>query len=220
MGPMDQATQNFSFDSIMDFPDPSKHISPTDNREAIGTGGNLDGEGRTFSSLRRQSTSSLTANSDASKALSIITEMLEGYTNMIESNTNSINQNAVLQNANYGAMRSVLDSIIDAVNGISQRASILEDVAQANGEKLTSISDLVLGEGDSMLHSKLDQFRLKVEENTRDIAYLKDCVESSSESMNIIENRLGSIEGRVSNIERLLMKHNNQRKNHVSAKMA
>ena len=217
---MEQATQIISFDSIMDFPDPSKPTNSTDDHEQVATGGKVDRECQISPSLRRQSTGSLTANSETSKALSIISEMLEGYNNMIESNTNSINQNATLQNANYGAMRSVLDSIINAINGMSQRASKLEEAAKANAEILTSISDVILGGEVSTLRSRLDQFQLKVEENARDIAYLKDCVESSSESMNIIESRLGSIEGRVSNIERLLMKHKNQQKNHVSAKMA
>ena len=162
----------------MDFPDPSKPTNSTDDHEQVATGGNVDREGQISPSLRRQSTGSLTANSETSKALSIISEMLEGYNNMIESNTNSINQNAVLQNANYGAMRSVLDSIINAINGMSQRASKLEEAAKANAEILTSISDVILGEEVSTLRSKLDQFQLKVEENARDIAYLKDCGES------------------------------------------
>jgi hypothetical protein len=178
-----------------------------------------DGDGSTTSSyLRRQSTGSFTAGSDSVKALTIISDMLETYNKMIEANTNSIKENATNQDANFAAMRSALESVIDAINGISQRALSLEDAARENADKLATISDDIAARNDSTVHARLVEFQRSLEENTGGIVELKERADASSESMCIIECRLSNLEGRVSNIERLMMGGKKQNQN--AAKMA
>jgi predicted nucleic acid-binding Zn-ribbon protein len=178
-----------------------------------------DGDGSTTSSyLRRQSTGSFTAGSDSVKALTIISDMLETYNKMIEANTNSIKENATNQDANFAAMRSALESVIDAINGISQRALSLEDAARENADKLATISDDIAARNDLTVHARLVEFQRSLEENTGSIVELKERANASSESMCIIECRLSNLESRVSNIERLMMGGKKQNQN--AAKMA
>jgi predicted nucleic acid-binding Zn-ribbon protein len=201
-------------------PNPFK-INETAAHILPASGVKSDDENSTASSyMRRQSSGSFTAGSDSVKALTIISEMLETYNSMIEANTNSIKENAALQETNFTAMRSALESVIDAINGISQRSLNLEDTSRKNAEKLSSISDELIERSTPFLHKRLDEYQSRIEANERDIVYLKDCVESSSESVQIIEGRLGNLEGRVSNIERLLMKHKKRNQNDVTAKTA
>jgi chromosome segregation ATPase len=182
---------------------------------------NADEENSTTSSyMRRQSSGSFTAGSDSVKALTIIAEMLDTYNNMIETNTKSIQENAAVQKTNFFAMQTSLESVIDAINHISQRAASLETTAQKNAENLSAISDELVAQSNPIVHNRMDEIKQKIDETERDIVFLKNCVESSSESIQIIEGRLGHLEGRVSNIERLLTKHKKQHQNDVVAKMA
>jgi hypothetical protein len=182
---------------------------------------NANEENSTTSSyLRRQSSGSFTAGSDSAKALTIISEMLERYNNMIETNTKSIEENASVQLTNFFALQTSLESVIDAINHISQRAAGLEETAQKNAEMLAAISNELVAQSNPIVHNRLDEITQRIEETERDIVYLKDCAVSSSESIQIIEGRLGHLEGRVSNIERLLTRHKNRHQNDVAAKMA
>ena len=182
--------------------------------------GNDEEDPTTSSLLRRQSTGSFTTGSDGIKALSIISEMLGTYNNMIEANTNSIKDNALQQDTNFAAMRTAIESVIDAINGISERTLNLEETARENSKTLATIRDRVLAGNDPVVYNQMEQVQRKVDEHLRQISYLKDCAESSSESMSIIEGRLGNLESRVTNIERLLMKPKRHQQNDVAAKMA
>jgi predicted nuclease with TOPRIM domain len=182
---------------------------------------NADEENSTTSSyMRRQSSGSFTAGSDSVNALTIIAEMLDTYNNMIETNTKSIQENAAVQKTNFFAMQTSLESVIDAINHISQRAASLEDTVQKNAENLAAISDKLVAQSNPIVYNRMDDIQQRIEKTERDIVFLKNCVESSPESVQIIKSRLGHLEGRVSNIERLLMKHKKQHQNDVVAKMA
>jgi hypothetical protein len=94
----------------------------------------------------------------------------------------------------------------------------LEDAARENADKLATISDDIAARNDSTVHARLVEFQRSLEENTGGIVELKERADASSESMCIIECRLSNLEGRVSNIERLMMGGKKQNQN--AAKMA
>jgi hypothetical protein len=215
----------------MDFPNEAVQPGVTDSIHSVNNASpvinstieedNADEENSTTSSyLRMQSSGSFTAGSNSVKALAIISEMLERYNNMIETNTKSIEENAAVQLTNLFALQTSLESVIDAINHISQRAASLEETAQKNAEKLGIISNELVAQSNPIVHNRFDEITQRVEETERDIVYLKNYAKSSSESIQIIEGRLGHLEGRVSNIERLLMRHKNRHQNDVAAKMA
>ncbi|KAL3782776.1 hypothetical protein HJC23_003097 [Cyclotella cryptica] len=170
---------------------------------------------------RRQSTGSFTAHTsgnDTANALALISDMLATYNDMIEKNTNTIKENAAIQDANFAALRSTLESIIDAVNGITLRALNLENAARNNTETLAALNDGMTAGTNMAGHGRFDDFQRQVAKLERDISEIKDSDESTSESIDIIERRLGSLESRLSKIERLLMKY--RKHNDVAAKMA
>ena len=203
----------------MSIPNPFSNSTSAFRVGAV-AGATNDEEFATSPHLRRQSTGSFTAGSDSIKALATISEMLRTYNILIEANTNSIKDNILQQDTNFAAMRSAIESVINAINGISERTLNLEETARENSKMLTTINNSVLARNSAMGDNRMEQFQLKVDEQTREIAYLKYCAESSSESMTIIEGRLGNLESRVSNIERLLMKPKKRQHNDVAAKMA
>jgi hypothetical protein len=170
---------------------------------------------------RMQSTNSFTAHTtatDNAHALAVISDMLATYNDMIEKNTNAINENAAILETNFAAVRSTLESIIDAVNGITRRTLNLEIAARQNTETLTALTEgMTAGTNVAGLGGFKD-FHCRVEKIERDILEIKDSNESTNETIDIIERRLASLENRVSNVENFLMKY--RKLNDIAAQMA
>lgn len=145
---------------------------------------NDDNGSTTSSYLRRQSTGSFTTGSDSVKALTIITDMLEAYNKMIEEHTNSIKENAANQDTKFAAMRLALESVIEAINGISQRALSLKNAARKNADKLATISNDIATQNDLTVDARLVEFQCSLEEN---ISSIEERADASSELMCIIE---------------------------------
>jgi len=187
----------------------------------IATGGNNAEEDSTLASyLKKQSVRSVPSGGDSMKALTIIYEMLVTYNNMIEANTNSIKENSSLQDSNFAAMRSVLDYVINAINGISQRVLALEDGAHKSDEVLTAIGIEVASGIHPTAQTRLGEFDSRVEKNEMDMAFLKESTQSIYESVMMIEGRLETLENRLSNIGSFLMRLKKHNQNEAVAKMA
>lgn len=169
---------------------------------------NDDNGSTTSSYLRRQSTG--TTDSESVKLLTIITDMLEAYNKMIEAHTNSIEENAANQDTNFAAMRLALESVIEVINGILQRALSLKNAARKNADKLATISNDIATQNDLTVDARLVEFQCSLEEN---ISSIKERADASSESMCIIECHPSNLEDRVSNIERLVMSGKKQNQN-------
>lgn len=198
--------------------------SDTENDEAVEAATDNEQANASFI-CRRQSTGSFTTTTqatttDTTSALALISDMLGTYNQMIEANTNAIQENAEMQAMNFSLMRSALDSIIDAINGITQRAVNLEAAARTNADNLTTLKEEAIAGNNMILHNRLDDIGRLIDMNAREMVDCKNGADALSESVRIIAGRVGSLENRVSNMERLLMTPRKQNQNDVAAKMA
>lgn len=190
------------------------------NNQQVGDNNSSHEQVGNTSIYRRQSTSSFTAHTtgnDNTHALALISDMLATYNDMIEKNTNAINENAAIQETDFAAMRSTLESIIDAINGITLRTLNLEIATRQNTEALTALDEGMNAGTNVAALGHLKDFHCRVEKIEHDVLEVKDSQESTNGSFDIIERRLASLESRISNIENFLMK---LRKHDFAAKMA
>ena len=197
--------------------------SDTENDEAVEAATDNEQANASFI-CRRQSTGSFTTTTqatttDTTSALALISDMLGTYNQMIEANTNAIQENAEMQAMNFSLMRSALDSIIDAINGITQRAVNLEAAARTNADNLTTLKEEAIAGNNMILHNRLDDIGRRIDMIAREMVDCKNGADALSESVRLIEVRVGSLESRISNMERL-MKPRKQNQNDVAAKMA